>query len=245
MEFISLNKVIEEVYASEGYAHELDWGDAVMWAGKAIGLIGAPALYHEKATGNSLLTPNITVTDYRGELPVDFFEIMPAGVRDSDTKELYDHATDSFRTRPAINEEDPHHRTGRKTYIIKDSYIETSEATATLELAYKAFKVDDNGFPMIPDVERVIEAVRSYITYKTDHKLWRLNKLDRSVYEESKTEWLWYVGSAQNALRILSPDRRAVWTTHFTRLLPIINSHESSYAYLGNREDLKLGFKND
>jgi hypothetical protein len=242
--YVSLTHVLEEVYQNEGYAHELDWGDAVSWAGKALGLIHAPALYLEKITGNSLLTPNISIVDYRGVLPIDFVEVLPAGVRDYDSKEVYDHATDSFHRAPIVSGQSPENHTGRLTYIIKDNYIEISEITAIIELAYRAFKVDDDGFPMIPDVERVIEAVRSFITFRMDHKLWRLNKLDRTVYEESKTEWLWYVASAQNAMRIMKPDRREVWTRHWTRLLPVLTSHDYSYAYLGNREDLNLGSNN-
>ncbi len=110
-----------------------------------------------------------------------------------------------------------------------------------LELAYKAFKIDDRGFPMIPDIERVKQCIRAFITYRTDHRLWRLNKLDRAVYEESKMEKDWYMGSAQNALKLMSPERREIWTRHWTRLLPVLSSHDYSFAYLGNREDLQLG----
>lgn len=239
--YVSLNHVLEEVYQNEGYAHELDWGDAVSWAGKALSLISAPILYHEKVTGNSLLTPNISIVDYRGSLPVDFVDILPGGVRDYDSKEVYEHATDSFHHSNAINKTEPENNTGRYTYIIKDNYIETSSETATLELAYRAFRVDDNGFPMIPDIERIIEAVRAFITFRIDHKLWRLNKLDERVYRDSEREWLWYIGSAQNAARIMKPERREIWTRHWTRLLPVLTSHDYSYAYLGNREELNIG----
>jgi len=240
--FVSIDRILEEIYASEGYAQELDWGDALMWTGKALGLINAPALYIEKTTGNSLVTPNITVEDYRGELPVDFVTIMPGGVRDAETKQVYDHSSDSFRTASAITKEEAGNIQSRLTYIIKNNYIETSVQETTLEMAYRAFMIDDNGFPMVPDNERVIEAVRSYITFKTDHKLWRLGKLSENVYRDSEKEWLWYVGSAQNALRIMSVDRAEVWSRHWTRLLPVMGAHGSSYAYLGNREDINIGF---
>lgn len=241
--YVSLNSILEEVYKEEDYAHQLDWQDAVDWAGKALEKINAPGLYIEKVTGSSLLTPHITITDHRGELPIDFVSIMPAGIRDSSSKEIYYHSSDSFRSLPGIQDTDPYHLTGKKTYILKDNYIETSEDSATLEMAYRAFKVDDNGFPMIPDVERVREAVRTFITYKIDHRLWRKGKIPDKVYSKSEQEWLWYIGSAKNALRIMSPERREIWTRHWTRLLPVLTSHDYSYAYLGNREDLNIGFR--
>jgi len=241
MEFVSLEVVIEEVYQNEGYAHELDWGDAISWAGKALGLIGAPSLYIEKVTGNNLMTPNVTIADYRGPLPVDFVSILPAGVRDADNKEVYEEATDTFFKAPNTTDEAPHHRTGRRVYQIKDKYIYIEEATEILELAYKAFKIDDRGFPMIPDLERVKECIRSFITFRTDHRLWRKKQLDRVTYEESKQEKDWYMGSAQNALKLMSPEKREIWTRQWTRLIQPISAHDYSYAYVGNREDLNIG----
>lgn len=243
--YVSLNRVFEEVYQTEGYAQELDWGDAVTWAGKALRLIGAPAVYVEKVTGNSLVSPHVSVEDYRGTLPVDFVELLPSGVRDNTSKEVYYSSSDSYRSRPAIQGEDLENDPGHKTYVIKNGYIETSEATATLELAYKAFLTDDQGFPMIPDKERVIEAIRTFITYRTDHKLWRAGRLPKDVYRESEQEWLWAVGSAQTALRILTPDERAQFTKYWTRLLPLVNAQDYSYAYMNNREDLNIGFNRD
>lgn len=241
MEYVSLEVPIEMVYQDEGYAHELDWGDCVSWAGRALGLIGAPAVYIDKITGNNLLTPNVTIADYRGNLPVDFISILPGGVRNASGKEVYEEASDTFFKAPNVTTEAPSSQTGRNVYQIKDGFIYIEEATGELELAYKAFKIDDRGFPMIPKVDRVIEAIRTYITAKIDHRLWRQNKLDGAVYRESKQESEWYIGSAQNALRILSVDRRDTWAKHWTRLLPVVTSHDYSYAYMGNREDLNLG----
>jgi hypothetical protein len=212
--YVSIFRIIEEAYQNEGYAHELDWGDAVSWVGKALGLIHAPALYQTKVTGQDILTPHIVCTNYRGELPIDFVSILVNGVRDSVSKQIYVYSGNVDK------------QYGGPTYVIKDQHIDISEETATLELAYTAFMVDENGFPMVPDNERVIEAVRAFVTYRVDHKLWRSNKLDRAVYEESKTEWLWYVGSAQNSLRIMNPERRRQWTKIWTQVLPTLMARD-------------------
>lgn len=242
MNYISISRVLESVYQDEGYAHELDWNDAINWTGRALRLIAAPAVYIEKTTGNSLLTPDVTVTDYRGSLPIDFVDLLPGGVRDADTDQVYDHNTDSFRTRQQIVVEEPVHNTGRLSYSLKESYIDINKQTATLHLAYKAFMIDDDGFPMVPDNQRVEEAIRAFITERTDHRLWRQNRISEAVYRDSEREWLWYIGSAQNALRITSPDRRNTWTRHWTRLLPVIGQFDYSNAFLGNNEDLNIGF---
>jgi len=208
--YVSIGSIVEELFSFEGYANEVSWSDMVMWTGKCLGLINAPALYISKVTGADLLTPHIDCADYRGVLPIDFVDIIPNGVRDSESKQIYVYSGDANRNY------------GSPTYVIKEGYIDISEETAILELAYTAFKIDEFGFPLIPDIERVKECVRAYLTYRIDHKLWRQNKLDRSVYEESKTEQMWYMGSAQNALRIMGPERRMQWTKRWTQVLPTL-----------------------
>lgn len=220
--YVSINRILEEVFQNEGYSHEADWGDAISWAGKALGLINAPAIYIAKKTGTNILTPHIVCENYRGSLPIDFVDIIANGVKDSTTGQIYKYSGNL----------DPNY--GGPTYVVKGGYIDISEETATLELDYTAFMIDEDGFPMIPDVERVIEAVRSFITYRMDHRLWRQNKLERAVYEESKVEWLWYVGSAQNALRITDPERRMVWTKYWTQVLPTMMSKDAE-----TEEDIK------
>jgi hypothetical protein len=217
-QYVSINRILEEVYQNEGYAHELDWGDAISWAGKALALINAPALYNTKITGQHIVTPHVEIVDYRGTLPVDFVSILDNGVRDSTTKQIYTYSGN-------VNKE-----YGSPTYVIKNGYIEVSEETATLELAYTAFTVDEDGFPMIPDNERVIEAVRAFITFRMDHKLWRLNKLAEAIYRDSEREWLWYVGSAQNALRLMNPERRKIWTKYWTQVLPTMMTSIPEYV---------------
>jgi hypothetical protein len=250
--YVSLNRILEKVYQDEGYDHELDWGDALEWTGEALGLIGAPAIYYDKLTGTHPLTPNIVIAQYRGELPVDFVQVKPAGVRNYDTREVYRTATDTFATAPGtqvVNDtngvkddtRDIHTINTEKTYELKSGYIYTNDTDITLELAYKAFMIDDNGFPMIPDNERVIKCIASCITYHTDHRLWRKNKISREVYEHSEREYLWYIGSAGTAMRIPHPDRTESWTKMWVRLNPVLNSHMSSFKFAGNQEDLKIG----
>jgi len=251
--FISLDRVIEKVYQKAGYDYELDWGDALEWTGEAIGLIGAPQMYVTKVTGDHPLTPNVAITQYRGELPVDLVDILPGGVRDFDTSVVYRYATDSFVTAPASVYVDDNDNTGARTihtqntdkvYSLNGGNIFTNEEEVTLELAYKAFMIDDRGFPMIPENERVMQAIMHRIMMGVDYRLWRKNKISKEVYDKTEQEWLWYVGSAASAMRIPHPDKTESWTKALNRLNPVINQHMSSYKFAGNQEDLNIGSGN-
>lgn len=88
------------------------------------------------------------------------------------------------------------------TYSINDNYIFTNFASGYLFLSYRAIPVDCDGLPMIPDLQRYIEAVKTFIGMKLDYLLWRRGELSERIYRDSEAEWLWYVGSAGNAARM-------------------------------------------
>jgi len=254
--FVSLDRILEKVYQDEGYDHEVDWGDALEWTGEALGLIGAPAVYIDKITGTHPMTPNVVVDQHKGELPIDFVNLLPGGCRNVSTTEVYRYATDTFNAAPGTptynsttglkeNTRAIHTVNNDKTYSLKGGYIFVNDESVTLELAYKAFMIDDRGFPMIPENDRVIKCIQSCITYHTDHRLWRKNKISKEVYDHSEREYLWYIGSAGNALRKPHPDKTESWTKQWVRLNPVLNSHLSSYKFVGNQEDLNIGAGNN
>lgn len=252
--FTSLDRVIEKVFQKAGYDDEFDWGDTLEWTGEAIGLIGAPQMFIDKLTGDHPVTPNVVVESYMGELPLDFINMLPGGVRDFDTTEVYRYATDTFVAAPATSVVDSagtksdrtiHTINPDRVYSLRGTNIFTNEESCTLELAYRAFMIDERGFPMIPDNERVIQAIVSRIILGVDYRLWRKNKISSEVYRDSEREWLWYVGSAGTAMRTSHPDKKESWTKALVRLNPVLNSHMTSFKFSGNREDLNIGSGND
>ena len=49
------------------------------------------------------------------------------------------------------------------TYKVQGNIIFTSIKNGTIEIAYNSFKVDSEGYPMIPDNSSFIEALELYI----------------------------------------------------------------------------------
>ena len=249
--YVSLDLIIERVFQNHGYEHEFDWNDTLEWTGEALRLIGAPSIYVNKVSGTHPLTPHVSVISYKGELPIDFCEMLPAGCRDYDTQEVYRYATDTFVLAPGNNSYNittnaPESRSelntnDDKVYTLNDSYIFVNTETCTLELAYRALKIDDRGFPMIPDNERVLKCIEANIVQHNDYRLWRKNKLSEAVFRHSEKEWLFYVGSAGNAMKLMHPDKRESITKMLVRLNPVINAHMSSFKFAGNQEDLNIG----
>lgn len=93
------------------------------------------------------------------------------------------------------------------TYSVNDNYIFTNFENGFVFLAYRALPIDKEGFPLVPDNQRYIEAIKAYIKFKIDYILYRSKELDKNIYEESEKQWLWYVGSAGNIARSPSYDQ--------------------------------------
>lgn len=119
------------------------------------------------------------------------------------------------------------------TYTVNNNFIFTNFQTGYVFLSYRALPVDSDGMPTIPDNRRYKEGVKSYLRYKIDYILWRTGQIGKDVYEESKVEWMFNVGSAGNAARMPSLDKMQALMNQI-RLIPKKYAHNSFFRALGN-----------
>jgi hypothetical protein len=252
--YASLNRILEEMNMDFKFlSAEVDWTDLLVWIGKFIGLIGAPKLYHEKTTGEHPLTPHITIVENKGTLPLDFVYMLAGGVRDADTHVVYQYATDSFmqsygkaartqnETVENLKVRDQVSYIDLKTYSLNNFSIFTSDINPTLELAYKAFMIDENGYPMIPNNERIIEGCKWFIAEKVAFNLWGAGLMLDKVYQMIKTDADFAMASAGTAAITMTPDEMESFTKAWVRLNPILHNHAHSFRFSGVREDLNIG----
>lgn len=118
------------------------------------------------------------------------------------------------------------------TYTVNDNFIFTNFQNGYVFLAYRALPVDKDGMPTIPDNRRYKEGIKSYLRYKIDYILWRTGQISRDVYEESKTEWYWGVGSAGNAAKSPSKDNMQALYNQL-KLIPQRYAHSNFFRSLG------------
>lgn len=119
-------------------------------------------------------------------------------------------------------------------YTTNDDYIFTSFKEGKVVIAYLGFPVDKDGFPLIPDNQRYKEAVTSYIRMKIDYKLWRKGEIRDAIWQKSEQEWLWYVGSAANAARLMTTDEMESWRKSIKTLIPRANAHQRYFRGLNS-----------
>lgn len=241
IQYTSIERVVEMVYRDYKFIQNINISDVVEWIGEIYGLINYPGMYRKKITGSDVYTPNITVANYRGELPVDFKKVLKAGVRDYDSKDVYRPSTSTFTEFGYAMSAGPEYINSDKVYTIKGGYIFIEDEEVTLEMAYEAFPIDSRGYPLVPDNTKVLQYAEEYISDKIAFNLLAANKISQYVYEEISKRRLFKAGSSHTALLNRTPDEMETWTWSRLKLMPRMMQHESSFAYLGNREDMGLG----
>ena len=241
IQYTSIERVVEMILRDYKFIQRVNLSDVLEWTGALYGLINYPGMYRKKITGTTSLTPNIIVTQYRGELPLDFRKVLKAGVRDFNSKEVYRPATGTFSEFQYDTNSGATYQNTEKVYSIRGGYIFIENETAILEIAYEAFPIDDRGYPLIPDVEQVLQYAKEYIAEKIAFNLLAANKINQYVYETLDKRRMWRAGSAHASMVNRTPEEMETWTWSRLKLMPRMGQHDSSFAYWGNKEDLTLG----
>jgi hypothetical protein len=245
--YISIKTIIEGVYRDYGFSNDLDWVDALEWAGEVLDLISAPKQYISKVTdGNSELQHPcpIKIENYRGCLPEDLSSII--SVREyTEQIEMLPSADTFFLDRRVPQttldtntdftsplKVDQNLYCGDKIqYKIQNNHIFTSFKEGEVEISYRALPVDCDGLPLIPDNIKYINAVKHYIAAKIAFRMFIQDKINGQKLQKIEQERDWYIGAATTAGVNPTLDEMESWKNQWLRLIPSINQHSNSFRY--------------
>lgn len=204
---------------------DIPFETAVEYAVDFISIIGAPALYDEK-------TAVVKVSNWRGQLPCDFADIIQVRTAHSSVPKTYRYSTYSFHMSPdkfPVEE-------ATLTYKIQGMVILTSTRNTDLEIAYKAFAVDDEGYPLLPDNANFLRALEDYIKLQWFTILYDMGKINQGVLQNAQQEYSWAVGAATMEFNKLTPDMAESLFNACKTLLPRSNEHWKTFFATGARE---------
>jgi hypothetical protein len=122
------------------------------------------------------------------------------------------------------------------TFTINDTYIKFNQKSGNVVLLYEAFPADEDGFPLIPDVMEIKNAVAKYITMKLDYISWRFDATDtgkKAIHEHSEREYMWAIGKAHNAIKMLDYDEMELLKREHLRLIPNYNRYKQLFNKYG------------
>lgn len=227
--YISLREVLDNIL-DHPMLKDISFERAVNHTVHFMRIIGCPRMFEEKTT-------LIEIEDYRGVLPCDYNEIIQVRTHEHCDRKNYGvfrHTTNSFHM--SKNKQDSFDL----TYKIQGNIIFTSIKEGTIEIAYNAFAVDSEGYPLIPDNSSFIRALELYIKKQCFTVLFDLGKINPQVYNNVCQEYSFAVGQAQSDLVRPTIDQMESITNMLNTLIPRVSEHNSGFVDLGTKEKIRL-----
>ena len=236
--FISYKHIVEGVHRDYGFT-DFSLSDAIEWISEGLLLIGeVPQYVHKITDGNqSLYHPSpIDITNGRGELPCDLYEIIM--VRDYDTKTPLLRSFDKFHHAYSCDSEPKCGTNCAKelTYKVNNNYIFSGKSDGKLEMSYLGIATDKEGYPLIPDNQSYIKALKYYLAERIATKLFLRDQISRDKLQLIERDRDWYTGQAKEAAATPDIDTMESIKNQMVRLIPKINRHAASFKYSNDPE---------
>nr|DAH01915.1 MAG TPA: hypothetical protein [Crassvirales sp.] len=228
--YISIRQVLDNLMDNP-LLQDLSLERAVNYAVRFIQKVGMPSIFLEK-------TEKVEIENYRGKLPCDFYEMIQVRAVGHNCNgvlhEVFRYSTDSFHMSPDKT------RDNDLTYKLQGSCIFTSMKEGTIEVAYRAFSTDEEGFPLIPENGSFEEALELFIKVKHFTVQFELGRITQQVLQHAEQQYAWAVGQAQSDLVRPSIDQLQSFTNSWNTLISRTNEHSKGFKTLGSKEYIKL-----
>ena len=228
IKYISIKEILDNLL-DHPMLREVSFERAVNYTQSFMRIVGCPKMFEEK-------TAIIEIEDYRGVLPCDFNEIIQVRTHNTcdDNYKVFRYSTDNFHMSENKQE------SFDLTYKIQGNVIYTSMKEGTIEIAYNAFAVDSEGYPLIPDNSAFIRALELYIKKQCFTVLFDLGQINQAVYQNVRQEYAWAVGQAQSDLIRPTIDQMQAITNSLNTLIWRTTEHNNGFVNNGSAEKIKL-----
>lgn len=232
--FVSIKYTIAKLYRDLGVNYEISEGDIIEWAAEALSMIGAYGQYEE-------VSHCLTLVNGKAKLPCGFEKLVDINYKNAPVywatnTNANNYQCDNCKIPTCYNEGCAY------TFYINDSYIvsnindETNLDEANLCIVYLGIRVDEDGYPMVPDDVYYHKALTSYVTFMLDKQEWRKGKIADKVYKNSESDWLFYVNSARGAANMPNVQQLENLKNVWRRMLPITNDYQRGFKNFNKRE---------
>lgn len=121
-------------------------------------------------------------------------------------------------------------------YDTKPGYIYTNLPCGYVKISYSAIYTDEEGMPMIPDLESYKEAIFWYVAMKLLYPKYLNGEINQNQYYDLKRSWAYYRQQAYG--EAMSPDEgeMASIMNNWNKLYPEINERDNFYSTLGQEQ---------
>ena len=209
--------------------------DMAEWASEAIEKIGSVKQLKRKVSGIEGV-PYIKIKNYQARLPNDLYRLNSLKCSQSeDSGPYHQMIASSDMSRQSKNSNGP----SEIKYFIKPGYVSTSIENGYLKVNYDALVLDEDGYPMMPDMISYVEAVYWYIAMKLKYPEYLNGRLNREIYYDIQRSWNFYCKQAYGESLMPNNDEMEAISNEWNKLIPELNSSEDFYNSVGSRQTLK------
>lgn len=249
--YISTKSIIAKLYRDFDPELGVSEGDVCEWVDEALDAIGYTEVYHRAVV-------KMEVKNYSVMIPCDLIGLEsisyngcnlmqtadPFGPRPAGTNEVIDNtttggghsvSTDSF---PQVGVGSSSPSTG---FFVQDPRIYFGFEEGTIYMSYLKMPVDDEGYPMVPDMFSFKSAVTEYVMMKLDRMRWRAGKTTEAVYRDSERNWIHYCGQAKGHAAMPDVHEWNAIKYMWVRMLPRQNEFQNFFGSLNHQEQLNFG----
>lgn len=227
--YISIKQILDDIL-DHPLLKDISFERAVNYTVHFLRIVGCPRIFEEKTT-------LVEIENYRGMMPCNLNDIIQVRTYhncDKKNYKVFRYSTDNFHL--SKNKQDSFDL----TYKTQGNVIFTSIKEGIIEIAYNAFAVDQDGYPLIPDNSSFINALELYIKKKHFTILFDTNKISPQVYNQVCQDYAWAVGQAQSDLIRPTIDQMQSLTNSLNTLIPRVTEHSTGFVNNGSMEKIKL-----
>ena len=225
--YVSIKFILNRLLIEQPFVSQINISEAAEWTGQFFNSLGINDLYQ-------IYPCEVEISENRGLLPTNYKSIK--AIREK---------TDRLQMKETINQfpkgQNPNTEyENYEDFSIKGNVIFTDFESGTLEVLFEGYRLDEDGFPEIPDEERIINGVYWFIAYKLAYKAWMIGKLVDSKFAYVEREMLFYTASARYFGKMPSKQKMESIKDQQLRLVPDTTAYKDSFVTLDNIEEIRL-----
>ena len=237
IKFVSVKSVIAYIYSKINAQMELRHGDIIEWIGEALNIIGCKLLYEE----NFVI---LTTENHRGILPCNLVQIKQVTNKQATAlvyapQTIAPHLPQYAKGNPAMRgySRAAYNTRGYNTFTIQYPYIITDKESEELHIFYLGYKTDEEGFPFIPDIPEMYDALLSYVAKNSKYAEMFSGRISPDEYSYFDEMWVKY--KCQTQCRLVMPDQSEMATLSRmnNRIVGYVRSFEEMYKDLSYRQN--------
>lgn len=244
--YVSVGRVLWKITRNP-LATELTYEEAAEYALEFIRLLGAPVIYEDKLVILELNT-------HKAELPCDLLYLNGVRYLDTNDDKHYNNpiamreASNIYHLDPVeftneLNNTDfdlrANHRRSEFTYKIQKGIIFTSIRDGCIQLSYKGIATDEDGYPLVPDNEKVLLGMEYYILSRYLEPMWLAGKITDKAFDYIQQKRYFYMPAALNSLQMPSLDKMETIMNSINRLIINTTTHQNFFKKMGEKERIK------